>query len=359
MRIHRILVCLLALTTVVGIALAQDQTLESDGDLTLLNDVEIEADGSLRRGVDKALINDVDVQVLPPVPGQSSGRWIGVGVAPIPDVLRSHLHIADGVGVMVDQVVPSSPAADAGLNRHDVLIAAGGSAVSQVQDLIAAVASISDGESLELKWIRAGQEMTATVVPAERPKSMQLGNRNPAVDVDPRDLGRLRDWLGRLEQGGRGNLPGRLRMRMQPGQNSNAQVFQNSISVQIQRDGSGPAKIKVQKDGDSWELTEDDLGELPDDVRVQVESMLNGGGLQLGGRQGLRMQGLDNVLDGLPDIQRMMQDLDGALKGFDGFGSRFDDMDRQMERMFDQMRELRSQQQQLIPAEELEEGDEA
>lgn len=153
-------------------------------------------------------------------------------------------------------------------------------------------------------------------------------------------------------------------MRMQPGPNTNSNVFQNNMSVQIHRDGNGPAKISVSKDGDSWELTENDLEELPAEVRTQVESMLNGGGMQLGiGQlQGLQaLQGLQGLqsLDGLPDIGRMMQDLDGRLRGFDGFDSRFDEMNSQMERMFEQMQELRSQQQRLVPAEDLEQGDEA
>lgn len=354
-------ICVLTLAGTVGLATAQDVVREGELDTTLLNDVEIDSGNGLRRSpvTDKTLINDVD-QILPPAPGQSSGRWIGVGVAPIPEVLKAHLNVADGVGVMVDQVVPGSPAADAGLQRHDVLISAGGAAVSQVQDLINAVTNVGGDGSLELKWIRGGQEMTSSAVPADRPRSMRLGNGGPALNVQPQDLGRLRDWLGKLEQGNGGKLPARLRMRMQPGTNANAQVFQNSIGVQIQRNGNQPAKIKVQKDGDAWELTEDDLGELPADVRSQVESMLNGGGMQLGGLHGLRM--LDGALDGLPDVQRMMQDLDGALQGFDGFGSRFDDMDRQMQQMLEQMQELRSQQRRLIPAEDLDleaAGDEA
>ena len=348
-----------------GVGSAQDLTLEFDGDKSLINDVEIDIDRGLPRvAPDQSLINDVDVQVLPPAPGQPGDRWIGVGVAPIPEVLRSHLNVGNGIGVMVDQVVPNSPAANAGLKRHDVLISAGGSAVSNVQDLVNSVADVTGDGSLELKWIRGGQEMTSNVVPADRPQTMRLGQRRPAVDVDPQDIGRLRDWLGRLEQGGNGNFPGRMRMRTQPGSSSNSNVFQNSMSVQIHRNGNGPAKINVTKDGDSWELTEDDLGALPAEVRTQVESMLNGGGLQLGmGQlQGLQaLQGLQGLqaLDGLPDIGRMMQDLDGRLKGIDGFDTRFDEMNSQMQRMFEQMQELRSQQQRMIPAEDLEQGDEA
>lgn len=124
----------LAFACLGGVGSAQDLKLEFDGDKSLLNDVQIDTDGGLRRATapDQSLINDVDAQVLPPVPGQAGARWIGVGVAPIPEVLRSHLNVSDGMGVMVDQVVPNSPAANAGLKRHDVLISAGGSAVSSV-----------------------------------------------------------------------------------------------------------------------------------------------------------------------------------------------------------------------------------
>jgi hypothetical protein len=333
----RIGICMLTLASLLAIGNGQETLLPDDADIKL-------ADPS-----DKTLLNDVDEQFLPPAPAPT-GRWIGVGVAPIPDVLKSHLNLAEGLGVMVDQVVPDSPAAQAGLRRFDVLISAGGVAVTDPEALINAVRGAKDG-SLELKWIRGSQEMTAEVIPADRPKSLRLGE---SVPVDPQDIGRLRDWLGRLEQGRPGNQ-GRLRMRFMP-QAPGApkqSTFENSLQVQIERKNNEPAKIKVQKDGDTWELTEDDLDQLPPEIRGQVESMLGGGvqwnGGGLGGFQGLH--GLDN----LPEVQQLLE----GMGGFRDFGNQFEQMNQQMERLFDEMRELRTQQRKLIPADQLQEGDEA
>ena len=347
--LKRMVVCLVALTGLVAVAQAQTLIPADGRDTTLLDDVEQTLKNDRPDGT--VLLDDVDIEVVPPVPNEPGGRWIGVGVAPIPEVLKSHLNLADGLGVMVDHVVPESPAAQAGLRRHDVLISAGGVAVEGPQSLIDAVGEAKDG-SLELKWIRGSQEMVADVIPAKRPGTLRLGTPGRNGPVDPRDLGRLRDWLGRLEHGQPGHGPGRLRMRLMPRGNtrSNQSVFQNNLQVQIERQNDEPAKIKVQKDGDTWELTEDDLGELPPEIRGQVESMLNGGQPGLGGFGDLR--GLHG-LDGLPDLQRL-------LDGMDGFQDFEKQMNEQMERLFEEMQQLRSQQRQLIPADELEQdGDQA
>ena len=341
--------CVLTLFSLSIVVNAQGQEIGTLGEIE-----QLPPNNSLQAPADTTLLNDVDDEILPSAPAEPAGRWIGVGVAPIPEVLKSHLNLADGLGVMVDQVIPDSPAARAGLRRHDVLIAAGGVAVSDTQSLINAVRAVQDG-SLELRWIRGGKEMTAEVIPAERPRTLQLGP-GPAVPVDPNDIGRLRDWLGRLEQGRRGH-PGRMRFRFMPRGNlqSDQSIFENNLQVQIERRDNEPAKIKVQKDGDTWELTEEDLGQLPEDIRGQVESMLGGGGLNLG------LGGIDGALrapqglNGLPELQELLE----GMGGFRDFESQMDEMNKQMERLFDEMRQLRTEQRKIIPADQLDEGDEA
>jgi len=49
-----------------------------------------------------------------------------------------------------------------------------------------------------------------------------------------------------------------------------------NFQMQVERNGDGPANIKVQHDGKSWEVSEDDLDDLPEEVRPMVEGMLNG-----------------------------------------------------------------------------------
>src|SRR5690606_8122364 len=47
-------------------------------------------------------------------------HWIGIYCRPLDDSLRTQLKIKRGEGVVVDGVAPESPAAKAGLERHDL-----------------------------------------------------------------------------------------------------------------------------------------------------------------------------------------------------------------------------------------------
>jgi len=49
-----------------------------------------------------------------------------------------------------------------------------------------------------------------------------------------------------------------------------------NISIQINKSGEEPAKIKVTRDGKSWEVTEKELGKLPEDIRPHIKRMLSG-----------------------------------------------------------------------------------
>ena len=48
-----------------------------------------------------------------------------------------------------------------------------------------------------------------------------------------------------------------------------------NMKISITREGDGPAKIHVEREGQTWDTTDDKLGELPEDVRGQVERMLS------------------------------------------------------------------------------------
>ena len=93
-------------------------------------------------------------------------------------MLRTHLQLADDVGVVVDDVVPDSPAEKAGLRKHDVLIEVDGEQITDMTVLQKAVAA-SDGKPVELKLIRLAKEMTMAVTPEERPAD--LAGRRAAI----------------------------------------------------------------------------------------------------------------------------------------------------------------------------------
>ena len=50
--------------------------------------------------------------------------------------------------------------------------------------------------------------------------------------------------------------------------------FPKDLKVTINKEGTKPAEIHVERDGKSWDVTEEKLNELPEDIRGHVEQML-------------------------------------------------------------------------------------
>jgi membrane-associated protease RseP (regulator of RpoE activity) len=87
---------------------------------------------------------------------------IGVTLAEADDTLRSQLKLASGEGLVVTDVLPDSPAAKAGIQRHDVLTKLDGKRLSSVEKINAQVQELKD-RAATLAFIRGGQEKTCEV----------------------------------------------------------------------------------------------------------------------------------------------------------------------------------------------------
>ncbi|MBL8729422.1 MAG: PDZ domain-containing protein [Planctomycetes bacterium] len=75
---------------------------------------------------------------------------------------------------VVAEVIPESPAARAGLQAGDELLAVGDQATPTRDDLVAAIRAHKAGERLRIKLRRDGKESTVTVQLAERPDNVPV-----------------------------------------------------------------------------------------------------------------------------------------------------------------------------------------
>ena len=103
----------------------------------------------------------------------------------------------------------------------------------------------------------------------------------------------LRDWLG-------GDLEDFDLSMIQPGVVVGPTEIPNGVSISVHRDGDGPAKITIRRGDDSWEVTEDSIDELPQDLRGTARKMLSAmSGKMLGGRRLLDFDGkIERMLPG-------------------------------------------------------------
>ena len=98
--------------------------------------------------------------------GESPARpHLGVGL--VPGRAARHIRRAAGLpdrdGVLIQEVEDASPAANAGLRRGDLIVQAGGSAVTTIDDLYQAVDDLGPGEALTLGVVRGAEELSVSV----------------------------------------------------------------------------------------------------------------------------------------------------------------------------------------------------
>ena len=214
----------------------------------------------------------------------ASSYWLGILAAPADALLKTHLGIA--AGVVVEQVVPESPAAKAGILVNDILLKFGDAELADVEALQKAVSENKDREA-KVTLLRAGKQTTANVKPQVRPADVGL-----AAPVRPGDWGQISEMLKKLERGEFGEDPLRM-FFVQPGVVVPKDLKQRRIElftsppgavqlpkgtrVTVTRENDAPAKITVEKDGQKWEVSEGELDKLPEDVRPAVKGMLGGG----------------------------------------------------------------------------------
>lgn len=195
---------------------------------------------------------------------ESGKSWfLGVHCLPAPAAVAAQLKIDKGKGVMVESVLPDSPAAKAGVSQYDVILKAGDQTIGTPEDLAAAVRN-SGGKPLSLECWHAGEQKTIEVTPAERPAPAEADfppgrpwNRFPLPIPDP-------EMDARFHRFGPG---GALRMG-QPIE------LPADMKVTITRQGKEPAEIVVEQGETSWKGTSDKLQGIPKEAEAWVRRAL-------------------------------------------------------------------------------------
>lgn len=94
----------------------------------------------------------------------SAAGFIGVEVSPPDDVLRSHLGLAEGKGLVVTSVTEGGPAAQAGIQVNDVLVSVGDEEFDGVEKLRQLLEASQD-KPVSIGFIRGGQRQKVEVTP--------------------------------------------------------------------------------------------------------------------------------------------------------------------------------------------------
>lgn len=311
-------------------ATADDQTEEG-------RIVDLSADGAGGLNRDKAPAEERE-QAKPTY-------WLGIQGQPLDSaVLRTHLQLADDVGVVIENVMKDSPAEKAGLRQHDILIGVNGDQITDMTVLQHAVAA-SKGKPVELKLIRLAKEMSIEITPEVMPEHLaaEMQGNEPQGNMPMGDL------QGMLEQLQRNGLGGGARVfgpgMILNGQQLGLQSLPGGVQVSITRENDKPAKVTVRKGDQSWTVEGDDqeaLKKLPDDVRPFVEQLLRSQQPGAGVFQGMLGGDGQGVL---PDnLGRFNFGLDGERA--QALGHRAEEASQRMQKRLEQLEKQLEQLQQ-------------
>src|SRR5881394_991171 len=112
----------------------------------------------------------------PPAPGHPPGPpaghekapkvpaiFLGVETSQVPTVVSEQLGLSKGLGLVVEYVVPDSPAAAAGVQQNDILKMLNDQILIEPSQLRKLLQTFSDGADVTLTILRKGQEQKITV----------------------------------------------------------------------------------------------------------------------------------------------------------------------------------------------------
>jgi S1-C subfamily serine protease len=103
--------------------------------------------------------------------GRASHAFLGIQPAPITTDVAERLGMDQSSGVLVLDVVSGGPAAAAGVEPGDVIIALDGTPVAGIEEFLAALRALDPGEQAELTLVRGDRPMTAQATLVEQPPS--------------------------------------------------------------------------------------------------------------------------------------------------------------------------------------------
>ena len=99
--------------------------------------------------------------------GRVSRGWLGVAIAPVTPETARRLGVPDARGALVAELAPGGPAAAAGLQPGDVIVAFEGRPIRRADELPRLTARAPVGAAVELRLLRARKELAVKVTLGE------------------------------------------------------------------------------------------------------------------------------------------------------------------------------------------------
>jgi S1-C subfamily serine protease len=121
-----------------------------------------------------AIPSDVVTSIVPQLisNGKASHPYLGVVYTSVTPDLQQQMNLSRSSGALVQQVVPGTPAAQAGVQQGDIITAIDGQPVAGGGDVIVQLRQKKVGDTISITLDRNGKEMTVQATLVERPASL-------------------------------------------------------------------------------------------------------------------------------------------------------------------------------------------
>ena len=113
--------------------------------------------------------------------GEVTRGWLGVSIQDLPKDLADYFGIKDRQGVLIADVVPGDPAAEAGVRAQDIVLEINDEKVKDSKALLKKVAQLKVGTTARLKILRNGKTKLITVKVAKRDDAKIVAQKKPEM----------------------------------------------------------------------------------------------------------------------------------------------------------------------------------
>src|SRR5262249_23109199 len=197
--------------------------------------------------------------------------FLGVETSRVPTVVSDQLGLSKGLGLVVDYVVPDSPAAAAGLQQNDILKMLNEQILIEPSQLRKLLQTFSDGTEVTLTILRKGQEQKVTVKLAkkEMPQRHQMPGDKHEWHWDFDDVGDLSEQMQDMKQHlkeqlgqQRGMMRGAVMKAREAAKRAREDARRAAHEIRILSQDNGALKATRIDLGEAQIVFSDDKGEM-------------------------------------------------------------------------------------------------
>ena len=116
--------------------------------------------------------------------GKVTRGYLGIGIEQMTPALAKQFGLANAEGTLVTDVTDGSPAAKAGLQRGDVILAINGEAISDFSQFRLHIADAAPNSTVRLKVMRAGKVMEVPVTLAQLKDEKQIASGDKSESTE-------------------------------------------------------------------------------------------------------------------------------------------------------------------------------